>query len=135
MNIQQLVEKIKGNKEEGALLGVFLLVSLASFGLGRLSAIRAYKPQIQIERMTDVTESQKEDLSKGLEASQISLSSSFKSEGEGEKLFVASKSGTRYYFPWCSGVGRIKEENKIWFTTPEEAKKAGYSPASNCKGL
>jgi methylphosphotriester-DNA--protein-cysteine methyltransferase len=49
--------------------------------------------------------------------------------------FVASKSGKAYHLPWCSGAKRIKEENKIWFQTKEEAEKAGYHPAGNCEGL
>ena len=49
--------------------------------------------------------------------------------------YVASKSGTKYHYPWCPGAQSIKEENKIWFFTKEEAEKAGYQPASNCKGL
>jgi hypothetical protein len=49
--------------------------------------------------------------------------------------FVASKNGTKYYFPWCGTVKNIKEENKVWFPTREAAVAAGYQPASNCKGL
>ena len=48
---------------------------------------------------------------------------------------VASKSGTKYYFPWCGTVKRIKEENKVWFASREAAEAAGYEPASNCKGM
>src|SRR3989344_1924759 len=29
----------------------------------------------------------------------------------------------------------ISEANKIWFNSVEEARAAGYAPASNCKGL
>jgi hypothetical protein len=29
----------------------------------------------------------------------------------------------------------MKEENKIWFASKEEAKKKGYHPAGNCPGL
>ena len=49
--------------------------------------------------------------------------------------YVASKSGTKYYLPSCSGVKRIKEENKVWFATVDDAKAAGLTPASNCPGL
>ncbi|XKT74965.1 MAG: hypothetical protein ACJKSS_02255 [Patescibacteria group bacterium UBA2103] len=49
-----------------------------------------------------------------------------------EKNFVASVSGTKYYLPYCSGVSRIKEENKIWFADKEDAELAGYTPAANC---
>lgn len=48
---------------------------------------------------------------------------------------VGSKNGTKYHYPWCSGAERIKEENKIWFQSAEEAKRAGYTPAANCPGL
>ena len=49
--------------------------------------------------------------------------------------YVASKSGTKYYLPWCGTVSRIKDENKVWFATKADAEAAGYEPASNCKVL
>jgi hypothetical protein len=49
--------------------------------------------------------------------------------------YVASKTGTKYYIPSCATVKRIKDENKVWFTTKAEAEASGYQPASNCKGL
>jgi hypothetical protein len=48
---------------------------------------------------------------------------------------VASKNGTKYFFPWCGGAKLIKEENKVWFASANAAKAAGYAPAANCKGL
>ena len=45
---------------------------------------------------------------------------------------VASKSGKRYYFLHCSGVKRIKEVNKIYFKSENDAKKRGLTLASNC---
>lgn len=49
--------------------------------------------------------------------------------------YVASKKGEVYYLPWCGGVKLIKEENKIWFASKEEAESQGYRPAANCKGI
>jgi len=49
--------------------------------------------------------------------------------------YVASKNGEVYYLPWCGGVSRIKEENRVWFVSKEEAEKRGYRPAKNCKGI
>lgn len=46
---------------------------------------------------------------------------------------VASKSGKRYYFVWCSGAANIKESNKRYFATEELAQQAGYTLANNCK--
>ncbi len=48
---------------------------------------------------------------------------------------VASKSGSKYFLPWCGSVSRIKDTNKVWFASVEEAEAAGYQPAGNCKGL
>lgn len=45
--------------------------------------------------------------------------------------FVASVNGGKYYFLTCSETKRIKEENKIFFKTEQEAIDAGYS-ASSC---
>lgn len=43
--------------------------------------------------------------------------------------FLGSKNGTKYYTPNCSGVSRINPENIIWFTSEEDARLQGYSPA------
>lgn len=51
-----------------------------------------------------------------------------------EKIIFASKNGTKYYYVWCSGSSRIKEENKVWFKDKEEAIARGYERAQNCFG-
>ena len=92
-----------------ASLGVF------SFGLGRLSATDNSKATIlTCEKTLNTSES-----------------ATLTSQGQ----LVASKNGTAYHYPWCSGAKRISEVNKIWFDTKEEAELAGYRPAANCKGL
>ncbi|OHB17243.1 MAG: hypothetical protein A2749_00045 [Parcubacteria group bacterium RIFCSPHIGHO2_01_FULL_45_26] len=91
---------------------ILILSASLAFGLGRLSKIEEGKPALIIESQ------ESEDI-------QIATSSKF----------VASKTGTKYYYPSCSGASRIKETNKVWFNTKEQAKRAGYSPATNCEGL
>ncbi|MEY2641007.1 MAG: hypothetical protein RL150_400 [Candidatus Parcubacteria bacterium] len=54
---------------------------------------------------------------------------------EGAGQVVASKMGTTFYYPWCSGRSRIKPENERWFESSEEALKYGLKPAKNCLGL
>jgi hypothetical protein len=46
---------------------------------------------------------------------------------------VASRNGTRYYFPNCSGARAIKPENRVFFESIEEAERAGLTLAKNCK--
>lgn len=53
----------------------------------------------------------------------------------GALLYVGSKNSDKYHLPDCPGASRIKEENKIWFSSEEEAESLGYTPASNCDGL
>jgi hypothetical protein len=49
-----------------------------------------------------------------------------------EKSIVASKNGTKYYYTWCSGVNRIKDENRVYFSTTVEAEERGLEPAKSC---
>lgn len=46
--------------------------------------------------------------------------------------FVASINGKAYYPANCVAAQRIKEENRIWFNSREEAEADGYRPAQNC---
>lgn len=46
---------------------------------------------------------------------------------------VASKSGSRYHYPWCAGASQIKEENKIWYASEDVAQQAGLTKAKNCQ--
>lgn len=47
--------------------------------------------------------------------------------------FVASKTGTKYYPIDCSGVSRIKTENRIYFASEKEAEEKGYTRTETCK--
>ena len=49
------------------------------------------------------------------------------------KTIMASKNGTRYYTPGCKAGGSIAEENRIWFSSENEARMAGYSLAKACQ--
>jgi hypothetical protein len=49
--------------------------------------------------------------------------------------YVASKNGKVFHLPWCPGAKKIKEENKIWFSSKEEALARGLTPAGNCQGI
>jgi hypothetical protein len=46
--------------------------------------------------------------------------------------FVASVNGKKYYPIGCGGANRIKEENRTYFTTEQEAVAKGYERASQC---
>lgn len=46
---------------------------------------------------------------------------------EGAGAWVASKTGKKYYPSPSAATKKIKEENRVYFATKEEAEKAGYS--------
>jgi hypothetical protein len=120
MSIKDFTEKIKsfwvnnkdkiysqenGLKIKDDLFVVFLifLVGMASFGLGKISSLEKRKVPISI---LNTQESMYASVSESIQTN--------KKVGTKEMgTVVASKSGTKYYYPWCSGVARIKEENKV----------------------
>lgn len=46
--------------------------------------------------------------------------------------FVASINGKAYYPKGCKSANVIKEENRVWFESAEEAEGEGYARAKNC---
>ncbi len=46
------------------------------------------------------------------------------------RTYVASKNGKNYYKLSCRNT--IKEANKVYFTSEEDAKKAGFAPSASC---
>ena len=48
----------------------------------------------------------------------------------GDRIYYASGKGKKYY-PWYC-LSTIKEENKVWFKTEENAQNQGYSRIKNC---
>ena len=104
---------------------LILCVGIASFGLGRASV-----PQNTPEYGHEPTMvEQKDQVARAIDTKNTA------SSGLSEGQYVASKNGTRYHLPWCGSAKNIKEENKVWFATREEAEAAGYTPAQNCEGL
>lgn len=101
--------------QDTLLILLVVLVGVASFGLGRFSAQDGKKEGVILVE------------NKGeLEAS---------ASGAIPGGVVASKTGSKYHLPWCAGAQTIREGNKIWFESAAEARRAGYEPAGNCKGI
>lgn len=128
--LTDLLKKIKfwiiENKSDIFVALVIFFVGISSFGLGRLSVLWPKKEPITIENKVN-GEYEMNNSAPAISTSSKSISMKGK--------YVASKFGKSYNFPWCPGTSKIKEENKIWFNTKEEAESRGYKPAGNCPGL
>jgi hypothetical protein len=46
--------------------------------------------------------------------------------------FVGSKNSDVYHYPSCTYAQRIKAENRIWFSSSQDARNHGYRPCKVC---
>lgn len=121
--VKQFLESDKG--KDILVVIIVILVAVASFELGRMSkgsSIRGLK----VEYPENSQNSSETSLSPNtVEASAISVNF--------DKNFFASKRGKKYYSISCSAGKTIKEQNRIYFKTGEEAEAAGFVLSSACK--
>jgi hypothetical protein len=134
MSIHPILEKIKTflmqvKFETYLMILIIILVGLAGFGLGRLStagegrAVIIQTSNVQNQNQSSIPETQ--DSTKNTASAIESFA--------GNSNIVASKNGTKYYLPGCSGAGRIQDQNKVYFASEKEAIDAGYTKASGCQ--
>ena len=153
--LPQIKKFFKNNEGDIILVVGIILISLISFGGGWLMGISPgleskNKGEVKIEEVlledlqaeTGIVGELKEENEKSKKENQNNASKNEnqnknedKSKEQNEKQIVASKNGSVYHYTWCPGAKRIKEENKIYFNSKEEAEAAGYRPAKNCEGL
>jgi hypothetical protein len=119
-SIRYMWDKFKSMLTDDAVFyaALVIMVGIISFGLGRLSQTvekPLYKSSNAISELQPlvVPEVDKSD----------------------DTAVVASRSGTKYHLPDCPGAKQMKADNKIEFTSTDEARAAGYEPAGNCPGL
>lgn len=124
MNITEEVTFDKqGNVERFPLLRklflslVLILVSVLSFGIGRLTGQGSSTP-VKVEF----------DQSLDQQASAVTAYRPAAPDG----TVIASKNGSKYYYPSCSGAKRISEANKVTFPNKTAAEAAGLALAANC---
>ncbi|MFA7216861.1 MAG: hypothetical protein WC095_02680 [Candidatus Paceibacterota bacterium] len=132
MSIKDFIEKIKPLYT----ILLFLVIASIFFTLGRISAIEDKKTPLKIQNINN--DSNNKVLSAAvIESQDISVLSttSISNKDRESGQVIGSKSGKKYYFPWCGTLKAVKEVNRVNFASIEEAKKAGYVAAKNCKGL
>ena len=140
--LSEILETIKKNL---FLIFLIALISLLSFQLGRISK-EASQPikiekasvlEIQNSKFKDQNLSNTETESGGvgqIDFRAKSIQELDRSPDSIEFRVVVSKKSTsnKYHFLWCPGAKQIKEENKIFFNSEQEALSAGYALAGNC---
>lgn len=118
---------------------LLVLVGVGSFGLGRLSLSEGGQASLNPAQKVQLLASSTVLISKiatsttpeiGTNGASVIASEPHKPALTGP--YVGSKSGTKYYLMTCSGVKRIKDANKVFFATKNDAEASGYTPATNC---
>jgi len=128
IDLQSTGEWFKRNQADMAIVIGFILVALIAFGAGRLATPEIVRNPIIIEEpAASSTNDILSNVSQSLNAAAGQGMQNIAQNAKG--MFVASKSGTKYYWPWCSWAERIKPENQRWFNSEKEAQTAGYSPS------
>jgi len=114
-------------KENLLLVAIIILVALLAFALGRLSVFYGEKGEFEVLYPS------------GQSASVIQGALALQNEALPPQLgaageYVASRTGTAYFFPWCPLALRIPAENRIYFPSRTAAEAAGYH-GGRCNGL
>ena len=123
-----IINSLESEKGKDILIVVIvILVGLGSFELGRLSKenISSGIKILSTKEETGLISS--ENLLQTTNKITPTISNSV------DKNFFASNKGTKYYSIGCSAGKTLKQENRIYFTTKEEAETAGYTLSSSCR--
>jgi hypothetical protein len=147
MSIQDIVLKIKSWMGKSYLryfeqitaifiiTGCVVISAICGYFAGRITYIKKttkkepisiiYPPQPTIS--CDVYSAKKVTV-KNLTHTQKTILEARSSSGS----YAGSKTGKTYYPINCKGINRVKPENRVYFTTQEQARNAGYSLSKTC---
>ncbi len=123
--VKQFISSEKG--KDILIVIIVILVGLSSFELGRLSK-KESNAGIKIEYSNQAMNQESNVIS-----AVQNIQKQTKNTNVTTKTFFASNRGSKYYSIGCSGGKTIKQENRIYFATREEAEKAGYELSSSCR--
>lgn len=136
-----------GLKQHAFMGAVLVLVASISFGIGKLISYDNKKEPVIVapnsqtatavlsDRSNAVANTDEKIVKQTSEPIKTSTKIAPATSSPKSGPIVASKNGKKYYLTTCSGANRIKDENKIYFSSAQEARKAGLTPSSTCKGL
>lgn len=141
-SIQDIAGKFKGFLANDTLFMALLLilVGVGSFGLGRGSVP---SEMLQERELSAVAVSAAPPTPKPPVSAPGRVStgtadlppSQPETEIASEQSYIGSKNGTKFHLLTCPGASQIKEENKVYFSSKQEAYSKGYTEAANCKGI
>jgi hypothetical protein len=128
--IKHFIESDKG--KDILVVLIVILVGLGSFELGRLSK-ESSSEGIKIKYSDQNQENTENSILSENSQNSLQSANAVSATQNAGKNFFASSRGSKYYTLGCVAGKDIKQENRIYFTTGDEAQKAGYELSSGCK--
>ena len=128
-----IIQQIWGKCKTEWFVGLIFILGLSlAFGLGRLSILKPPKSPVTITNPATNSLSAVAVMSV---KNNLTMSNKNGDAQGGVGEVVASKQGSKYHLPTCSGAKRIKPENLVTYESVAAAQAAGLTPAANCPGL
>lgn len=119
---------VMARKEMFSRLAELMLITAIFFGLGVLYA--QHMPARTMPLSVEIP-AQVKNVAAATASDKIMAGSAPKPTISSEnKEYMASKNGSKYYLTTCKST--IKEANKVYFKTKEDAEKAGFTPSQTC---
>jgi hypothetical protein len=134
--IKQFVESEQG--KDILTVIIVVLVGLSCFELGRLSkenstaGIKIDYPNQNGSQGAGTILSDESVQTTAPTTNSVSSKIPVATYSSGKSYFASSK-GSKYYSIGCSAGKTIKQENRVYFATGEEAQTAGYTLSASCK--
>ncbi len=113
---------------------LLLLTALGSFGLGRASLDLAVAGGGVVGPAAVVVHEAPSAVAP-VSATSPAVPATAVEATAGTVAYVGSRNGTKFHLLTCPGASQIKEENKVYFSSKQDAYSKGYTEAANCKGI
>ena len=124
--IAKLIKLSKLYQQDIVLVIAVALITIISFNTGKIYGTANLKNSIRVIKGQETT-----NASPNTPPSDEEI---IRTSAKADLRVVASKSSMskKYHFLWCPSAEKIKEENKIYFSSDQEAESRGYTLAGNC---
>lgn len=111
----------------------FILVAVLSFEAGMMKGAKISQKPIIIEKTAQLEKNTLPEASGAPNLPQDGPKNEPSSDTMPQNCaYLGSKNSNKYHLPTCRWAKNIKPENRVCFSSEDEAKLKGYQPDKNC---
>lgn len=127
----KIINLVKAYQYHLFLLLCLSLVSFIGFNLGKINALQKSPLKVRESGSLKIKDT---DLKADIYSATTKQQQTTENSKKLDTRVVVSKASAskKYHYSWCASASKIKEENKLWFNSAEEAESVGYALAGNC---